>query len=532
MANFTQSVREIIQQNADGQDISTIDGIYAVGKDIFFGSEMNVISNEYRERFEKGFLLKFFNDELGYETFPLWRIAFQEKIFNNGEYINQIFGALDKQIFADYKVTRKNASGTSSLVTDVEGHTSNITDGTVSTTNSGTTEETTANTNVVDEDTTDTGTDTTAGTGTVAHAKTGTETVADTGTDTTLHTGTKSVDVDETDTRTKTGTDTAQTTHNTTDTLKKTGTESENETVTEDNEIILTKTGSETTDEDRDVHHYETGSYRDTNHQVTETDNLAKDNSFQVQADTPQGSLQNLRTPATDSTGTGSKLISDVTYNYASAMAEGGASHVDDNSEQVDGYTERTFTSYDQHEDGDIQSVTSFTNRADTTTEDKEAVKAGTKTYNLQDEDKKTGTETTQTTYNTEDENVKDGTTLETYNESNAETKNLQSQTTHNTTDTETRNTQDQTTKNLAGTRDVTETQNGTREVTDSSTSSTDTDTTVTGSNTSSTEATGETSDESEEISYNYNLEMIYRSMPLLNKVWEIFEDLFMFIYQ
>ena len=496
MANFTQSVREIIQQNADGQDISTIDGIYAVGKDIFFGSEMNVISNEYRERFEKGFLLKFFNDELGYETFPLWRIAFQEKIFNNGEYINQIFGALDKQIFADYKVTRKNASGTSSLVTDVEGHTSNITDGTVSTTNSGTTKETTANTNVVDEDTTDTGTDTTVGSGTVANAKTGTETVADTGTDTTLHTGTKSVDVDETDTLTKTGTDTTA------------------ETYGEDKDGTYSKAGSESDNETRALHHYETGSYRDTNHQVTETDNLAKDNSFQVQADTPQGSLQNLRTPATDSTGTGSKLISDVTYNYASVMGEGGASHVDDNSEQVDGYTERTFTNYDNEENGTVNRTHSFTNRTDTTDESVD------------------GTRNSTVTHNTEDENVKDGTTVETYNESNAETKNLQSQTTHNTTDTETRNTQDQTTKNLAGTRDVTETQNGTREVTDSSTSSTDTDTTVTGSNTSSTEATGETSDESEEISYNYNLEMIYRSIPLLNKVWDIFEDLFMFIYQ
>lgn len=115
MANFTQSVREIIQQHADGQDLSTIEGIYEVGAPIFFGSEMNVISNEFRERFEKGFLLKFFNDELGYETFPLWRIAFQEKIFNNAEYINLIYDTLDKQIFADYKVRKKNAEEASKI---------------------------------------------------------------------------------------------------------------------------------------------------------------------------------------------------------------------------------------------------------------------------------------------------------------------------------------------------------------------------------------------------------------------------------
>lgn len=36
---------------------------------------------------------------------------------------------------------------------------------------------------------------------------------------------------------------------------------------------------------------------------------------------------------------------------------------------------------------------------------------------------------------------------------------------------------------------------------------------------------------DSTETSNNLNLEMIYRSMPLLNKVWEIFDDLFMSIY-
>lgn len=564
MANFTQSVREIIQQNASGQDLSTIDGIYEVGAPIFFGSEMNVISNDFRERFEKGFLLKFFNDELGYETFSLWRVAFQEKIFNNADYINLVYETLDKQIFADYRVKRKEGSGTSRLVTDVEGSSTNVTDGTVETSNSGTTAETTTNRNVVDEDTSDTSNGTVAGTGTIANAKTGTETTADTGTDTTAHTGTKTTTHDMmhneqqfgsyadatihglTDTNTKTGTETKVIDKDTS--LDRTGTETRALTGTDERDITVEKIGSEQDQETKNLTHGESGSYRDTNHQQVDTDNDGRDNSFQVNYDTPMGSISNMRSPGASSAGKGSSMVTDETFNYMSSAAEGGNTHIDDNREVTDGYTERTFTSYQQTDTGTDTNVKSFTNRKDVTDDDITYGKTDTLTLNTSDDGTEDTTDTT--TYNTTDRSVKsgtdtttrtytdyrnaksdDGTVEDEYDETTTDTKNLQSQTTHNTTDTETRNTLDTTANTSTGTKDVTTTDNGSRNVTDSSTSTVDTDTTVTNSNESSTTANGTTSNEEEEIDYTYNMELIYRSMPLLNKVWEIFEDLFMFIY-
>lgn len=629
MAMFTQSIREIIQQNAHGQDISTIDGIYAVGAPIFFGDEMNFISQEYRERLEKGFLIKYFNDELGYETFPLWRIAFQEKIFNNADYINLIYETLDKQIFSDYKVSRKQSTGTSSLVTDVEGQSTNVTDGTVETTNSGTTSETTSNTNVVDEDTTDTGRNTVTGTGTVANAKTGTETTADTGTDTTLHTGTKTTTNDLTNTEKQEGSYSDGAEYNSTYTDKKTGTETKvtdkdtsdrktgtdttgiNGTVTltkggtvtqtpdltseltkagkEENEksgidqrdITLAKSGTETLHDEHDLFNYQLGSYTDTNSNTTMTDNTKKDNAFQVNYNTPQGSLQNMRSPGASAAGKGVEMITGETFNYMSAAAESGNTHIDKDREEVRGKNTRTYNDYAQHDDGYIDHVTSFNDRRDKTDDDitygskdtlsftarKDTTKntgtdtttydttdtttditsttvtynttvAGTEnvtdttTFNTTDTNAKTGTDTTTRTYNDFIKTgTQTGTTEDEYDESTANTKNLQSQTTHNTTDTETRNTTDTTQSSSSGTRDITTTDNGSRSTTDSSTSTTDNDTTVTNSNTSNTEQTGRTTDNTEQIDYTYNMELIYRSIPLLSKVWEIFDDLFMFIY-
>jgi len=564
MANFTQSVREIIQQNASGQDLSTIDGIYAVGAPIFFGSEMNVISSEFRERFEKGFLLKFFNDELGYETFPLWRIAFQEKIYNNSDYINLIYNTLDKQIFADYRVRRKEGSGSNSIVTDVEGQSTNVTDGTVETSNSGSSSETTSNTNIVDEDTTGSSSGTVAGTGTVANAKTGTETTADTGTDTNVHTGTKTTTHDMmhneqqsgsyedatvhglTDTNTKTGTETKVLDKDTS--LRRTGTETSALSGTDQRDITVEKLGSETDTETKNLAHGESGSYKDTNHQVVDTDNDGRDNGFQVNYDTPMGSLSNMRSPGASSAGKGSAMVTDETFNYMSSAVENGNTHIDDNTETTDGYTERTFTNYQQTDTGTDTNVKSFSEREDVTNDDVTYGKTDTKTLNTTD----TGTDdqTDTTTYNTTDRSVKsgtdtttrtytdyinaksdDGTVEDEYNETNQETKNLQSQTTHNTTDTETRNTLDTTANSSTGTKDVTTTDSGTRSVTDSSTSKVENDTKVTNTNESNTTTNGTTKNEEEEIDYNYNMELIYRSIPLLNKVWEIFDDLFMFIY-
>lgn len=415
MASFTQSIREILQANkTPQQDLTNVNDVYNIASACLFDKmPANVISSEYRQQFITGFALHFFNEEIGYETLPLWKIALNEKIYNRGAYINKIFENLDKEIFADYRVKQTETSGEHSDTKKGTGTVSNErNDDTV------TTSEDNATRSELVENTL---TGTVESDGTITRAKTGTDTVAKTGTDE----------------RAKTGYDTD--THTGTDASAHTGTQ-----------------GTESS-----------SSQETTNTGTTGTDH----NLIQVQSDTPMGSLSNLRTPGGDARGTGVTYANGQTYNYMS-----GAQEVDESNVQTDN-TEQDVT-------GSESSETTFN---DTTTE----------TKNLTDRAEYHSTET--------------------------ETLNLQDETTYNSTDTETRDTIDTTSK----------TDNTQTTGTDAKTGTVTVDGTVTDTQTRDTTDTdeGTHSETANETEHSLNWEMLYRSMPLLNKVWEQFDDLFMLIF-
>lgn len=116
MGAYTQSIREILQMNKTPQQkLTNVQDVYDIASQCLF-DEMpeNVISDDYLEQFVTGFTLHFMNEELGLETLPLWKIALNEKIYNSGTYINKIFENLDKEIFAEYNVKSVTDSGTTS----------------------------------------------------------------------------------------------------------------------------------------------------------------------------------------------------------------------------------------------------------------------------------------------------------------------------------------------------------------------------------------------------------------------------------
>lgn len=125
MANYTQSIREILQMNKQpGENITDIAVITSIAnRTIFDGTMVNVIDEKYRNTFITGFTLHFFNDELGLETLPLWKIALSEKLINNGAYINLMYDNLDKQIFSQYRVKK-----TTDDLTLAESHRSEFTE--------------------------------------------------------------------------------------------------------------------------------------------------------------------------------------------------------------------------------------------------------------------------------------------------------------------------------------------------------------------------------------------------------------------
>lgn len=177
MSRYTQTIKSILMENKQaGEDIHSITDICTIAKRCLFDeAPMNVISADYRDRLITGFSLHFFNEEIGLEVLPLFKMGISDKIYNNAEYINSIFAHLDKQILSDY----------STRVINTEDHDKITDEGTVS------------------------------NTGTSANAKSGSDTVKRTGTENNAHTGTNNQTEHVDDVLTKTGNEV--TTYNTQD---------------------------------------------------------------------------------------------------------------------------------------------------------------------------------------------------------------------------------------------------------------------------------------------------------------------------
>lgn len=463
MASYTISIREILQQNKTPEqhldDISDVQDLAMAY--IFDKAPINVLDSDYRSRFVTGFTLHFMNEEIGLETIPLWKIALNEKLYNNAEYINQIFNHLDNQIFADYTVKHSTTTGEHSNEKRGTGTVENIRDDDTTTTTSDTFTKSETVTNTKDG--------TVEATGTITNAKTGTDTLSRTGTDATAKTGS--------DTHAKTGTDTTSKTGS--DTHAKTGTDTIGHSGTDE----TAHTGTQGV--------ASTNSQETANTGTTSTDN----NSVQIVYDTPMGTLANMRTPGGDAKGTGVSYVNGQTYNYMSGSQEDDASSV---------VTDNTT----QNIDGSEDSTTTFNDTV-------------TVTKDLTDETTYASTNTD--TYNSESAVDYDSTDTDTYNSTDTKTLNLSDETAYGSTDTETRNTVD--TTNIT---DETETSG-----TDSKSGSIAVQGTIQDTQTRDITDTdmGSHNETVQQTDYNINMEMLYRSMPLLNKVWEVFDDIFMLIY-
>ena len=530
MAQFTQSIREIIYENKGNDDPMTIAGITNIAKRCIFGDELNVISTEYRDRLVSGFCLHYFNDEIGYETLPMWRFAMMEKMYNNAEFINLTFEYLDKQIFSDYKVTKRNTQGSKSDNISV------VLDGSVATTDGGTVTNTKTGTQAEAHTGTKTdaltGTDANAHTGTVSREVTTEDSLEKGGTDTTTHTLDESHAKTGTETTAKTGTSALARTGKDTD--QKTGTESTERDMSNTKVVdgTVVATGGDKITETNGNTRSETGSYADA---TSGTTNESVDaNGVAIHFDTPMGALENLRTPNTSLRGEGVAAVASSPaattpnrdYNYMSDATEDDSSRVTSGSNSST--TTRTYNGY-QVSDSGSRSVDGLLSRKqtddDTTTTD-------------------TGSDDSETTYNVKDE--------KSYASTDTRTDNLQDLVTHNTTETidgenvdatayggtETREGSESSTDTFADTQTntknlenettyadtVTRTDNLTDRQTIAKTGSVDTD------NTTTTEGQTDTEEDVEETVANFNYEMYMKAEPMMSKLWTIFDDLFIMI--
>ena len=110
MAKYTISIREILQMGNDSVDQIEPAVMTNLAKRYLFGSELNVISGEYRDFLATAFAYHYFLDEIGQETFGLWRMRLISKIYENQNYINEILKYHLQGIFTEYTVTHNTGN--------------------------------------------------------------------------------------------------------------------------------------------------------------------------------------------------------------------------------------------------------------------------------------------------------------------------------------------------------------------------------------------------------------------------------------
>ena len=433
MSRYTMSIQEILQSVAGNEDLWTPDQMYEYASQALFGEEVNFISDEYRKHFITAFAYHYFLEEIGLETFGLWRMRLAGRIYENYEYINHVYDLIGKEIFSQYSVkhkagkssdngnTSKSGNNTSGIKIENTGSSSGKSDSTGKD-NSNTTNDLHSVT-TYDSQQKNTGTTTNKSTGSVTDSHTGTDVVSDTGTTNNEHTGTDKVN----------NTGTIETSH----------------------------TGKDTATD--------TGNVRDDLNEVT------------ITSDTPMGDLENMiHSPHTSAAGTGVDYATNAgtEYNYMSDASEHDYTNVQTNNNSQETIYDTTDTQTDNTE-----SATTY-NSTQLQTDDREQ----TSTYNSQTEQSRDTTDT----------QLDDTTSAHTGSDSEANTG----------TQTVAATSEDHATSSEQHS-DVTST-NKVDVISESGT------------------VANEHADSEDSNDYSVTYDMILRMEPLMRKIWDLFDSLFM----
>lgn len=561
---------------------------------LFKDAPLNVLSSLARENFVTQFTLHYFKDEIGLETLTLWRFALAEKLYNNAEYINGVYQNLAKQAYTEYESRVSASNGTRTEVGTINNtRTDNLQSAftrnlssteTGSRTNTGTQTDnaTTGNlrTNNLSDTTRETGTDTLTKTGTDTLANTGSQTRTDDLTDATTFNTSDAKTLNLSDATTY-GKNQNRTYSNYNEHIARNGNFDQ---ITNTDWRETTQYGKITNDlvnreqDTSNKKNYEIehgveykGGYTDSNQTKNDT------NAMSFTFDTPQGSLEDLRDPGgVPGTGSGAEAVgkgiayaTGQEYNYFSAAGENdGTTWIDGKNTRLYGVDGKNDGKYQEvtKDKYDIDGTTNFdktelktksgTNTATIdgttysgdlqhTTGQDTTTRTGSQTHSRNDTEDKTmsgaivdsmtGTDTTNRTGT--DTNLKTGTESTGHTGTSTVTDDKHAQTTYNTESTDTKNLSTATTRtgtvNDSGSVNRTVTDN-LNEATQNSRTDTGTSTTTnTGTQTDNKAINGNKTLQDSGTEEIYKIDFLKWAMQprLLDKVWTIFDDLFMWLY-
>lgn len=107
MAYYTFTIFDLLRKAVgEDLDVTNMDEVLAASKLALFGDELNLINEKYRNTFAQGFAYHYLAEEIGLETPQLWRSQMIGTIINNAPYINNLYEAMGKQVFSKYAIKK------------------------------------------------------------------------------------------------------------------------------------------------------------------------------------------------------------------------------------------------------------------------------------------------------------------------------------------------------------------------------------------------------------------------------------------
>lgn len=107
MSKYTTELRYICESIAEKNESVGMDGVEEVieaARESIFSFDYPMFDADYREEFEKKFLLHFYTREIGYETYGLWKLKLWDKLNMIMPYYNQLYASeRDNAISDPYK---------------------------------------------------------------------------------------------------------------------------------------------------------------------------------------------------------------------------------------------------------------------------------------------------------------------------------------------------------------------------------------------------------------------------------------------
>lgn len=470
MANYTMTLMEILQQNMKpGMSLNNINDVYELASTCLFNNTpVNVINDEYRQNFIIGFTLHFLKDEIGLETLPLWQIALTEKVVNNAAYINNFYWMLHKQIFSDYTVERRHI--TNDQMANNTGKVNSKRNVSEKGNEQSDREMNTLNNTEgkIDETSTINTSNVHGEQNQDITSHSGNTTTSEGGYQVTDHTGTVS--------------------------------EKRNIDVAGTRDVTLEHDGGDKYTETRNLKSTESGGYTDKTDQTVngKTSDRVDNNVISYNFDTPMNSLKNMRDPGGSAAGKGVGYAAENTYNYMSSANEQDGTNVTTHSsdDKTVGVSTRVFDNHNTADTGTVEHDASMSHFDE----------------NTSDVNKSSQNENNVTTYGDANKLTRDLTTTNKITDTNSleqirsgtDNTNQSNTTAVTNTNTENGNVKD---------RQVVNNAHQTSDNMDLNKLETN--------NTNAVE-------DGEIETFHINWEMIYRSIPLLDKLWATFDDIFM----